>query len=115
MRTIITATLFGKKLSVPVAEITHFTSGDKYVTAHYPGGELILEETIKALAAEFDGLFMRVHRRALVAKDRIWRADIKHQWHYGDVWLIGVADPVPVSRTYVRAVTTVLNSAKQAA
>lgn len=115
MRTIITAQLFGKKLSIPVSEITHFTSGDKYVTAHYPGGELILEDTIKALAAEFDGPFLRTHRSAIVARDRIWRADIKHQWHYGDVWLIGVADPVPVSRTYVKAVIAALHASKQAA
>lgn len=115
MRTIITAPLFGKKLSVPVSEITHFTSGDKYVTAHYPGGELIIDESLTSLVDEFAEKFARCHRRAVVAKDRIWKCFIYPQGHHGHLYLIGVSEPIPLSRTYAAQIRALLDSVRRAA
>ncbi|MEM9184042.1 MAG: LytTR family DNA-binding domain-containing protein, partial [Pseudomonadota bacterium] len=39
----------------------------KYVTVIYRGGEVLIEEPLKALEDEFGDRFMRVHRNALVA------------------------------------------------
>lgn len=50
-----------------IAKITHFVSEDKYVFAHHEGGETILEQTLKALEEELEGLFIRTHRNALVS------------------------------------------------
>lgn len=50
-----------------VAMISHFVSEDKYVFAHHKDGQSILEQSLKSLEEEFEGLFLRVHRNALVS------------------------------------------------
>ncbi len=43
----------------------------KYVTVIYKGGEVLIEEPLKALEDEFGDRFMRVHRNALVALNAV--------------------------------------------
>ena len=43
----------------------------KYVTVVHAGGEVLIEEPLKSLEGEFGDRFLRVHRNALVALDRI--------------------------------------------
>lgn len=68
MRTHVCAYYRGRTVRVPIEDITHFTSGDKYVTAFHPGGSLILSEALHDLEAEFGADFIRVHRSRLVRK-----------------------------------------------
>jgi two-component system response regulator AlgR len=58
---------------MPVAEIRCFIAGQKYVTAHGPGDELLLPDTLKDLQEEFGDNFLRVHRNALVSLAHIAR------------------------------------------
>lgn len=71
MRTHITAHYRNAIVRLAVEDITHFTSGDKYVTAFHPGGSLILSEPLRDLEAEFSDDFIRVHRFHLVRKSFI--------------------------------------------
>jgi two-component system response regulator AlgR len=57
--------------TVPIEEVLYLRATQKYVSVHYPGGELLVEESLKALEDEFADRFMRVHRNTLVARDRV--------------------------------------------
>ncbi|MCC5859202.1 MAG: response regulator transcription factor [Ectothiorhodospiraceae bacterium] len=43
----------------------------KYVTVYHAGGEDLIEESLRQLEDEFPDRFLRVHRNALVARDRL--------------------------------------------
>lgn len=61
-------------------QITHFTSGDKYTTAHYgEGQELVFLTSLKVLAATFADL-IHTHRSVLVKIDLIDR--LQHEKAY---------------------------------
>lgn len=70
-RSHICARIRGSLRLVPVAEIAYFLAEDKYVVVHHDGGEVLIEESLKALEDEFRDRFVRIHRNCLVAVDRI--------------------------------------------
>lgn len=59
--------------TLPVADIRCFVAEQKYVTAHAPGRELLLPDSLKDLEQEFPQRFLRVHRNALVALEHVER------------------------------------------
>ena len=61
----------GRLQLVAVSDIRYFKAEQKYVTAVWPGGEILVDESLAALQEEFPDQFMRVHRNALVAKNHI--------------------------------------------
>lgn len=58
----------GGVLRIPVDEIYFFHAEQKYVVARHPGGEALLEESLKTLEQQIGDRFLRIHRNALVAK-----------------------------------------------
>ncbi len=66
-RTHLSALVKGRLQLVPVAEIRYLQADQKYVEAVWPGGSVLLEESLKSLESEFPERFLRVHRNALVA------------------------------------------------
>lgn len=98
MRTVITAQLFKRQLSVPLADITHFIASDKYVTAYYSGGELILSETLNALEVEFASCMIRVHRGTLVKTELMRWMEQGECSHTAYLKLEGVEQLIRVSR-----------------
>lgn len=66
-RTHLCARLRGNLTLVALDEISHFTAEDKYVIAHMPSGEILIEDALKSLEDEFAGQFLRIHRNCLVA------------------------------------------------
>jgi two-component system response regulator AlgR len=56
---------------IPVNEILYFRAEHKYVLAQYGDSEVLLEESLKSLEERFGERFMRIHRNALVAKERL--------------------------------------------
>ncbi|MGI9288190.1 MAG: LytR/AlgR family response regulator transcription factor [Pseudomonadales bacterium] len=52
---------------VPMEEIRVFLADHKYVTAYHSGGELLIDDTLKELEAEYPDKLLRIHRNALVA------------------------------------------------
>jgi two-component system, LytTR family, response regulator AlgR len=70
-RTHICARLRGNLKLVPVSDILYFLAEDKYVVVHHVGGEVLIEESLKALETEFTDRFVRIHRNCLVATERL--------------------------------------------
>lgn len=65
----------GELVLVPVAEIYCFRADQKYVTVDHSNGQILIDESLKALAEEFSDDFVRIHRSALVAVSYISRIE----------------------------------------
>ncbi|PTQ91077.1 LytR/AlgR family response regulator transcription factor [Agitococcus lubricus] len=52
---------------IPVSDIYYFLADQKYVTVRHLRGQVLVDETLKDLEAEFGDRFIRVHRNALLA------------------------------------------------
>ena len=66
-RAYLSATAHGEIQLVPVRDIRYLKAEQKYVIVAWPGGELLIDESLKSLEAEFHEAFIRIHRNALVA------------------------------------------------
>jgi two-component system response regulator AlgR len=71
LRTHLCARVRGNLVLVPIEDVIFLMAEHKYVTVAHSGGEVLIEEALKALEEEFSEHFLRIHRNALVAKDRI--------------------------------------------
>jgi len=65
----------GELKLIPVHEITSFLADQKYVSVDHDGGHDLIDDSLKSLESEFGDRFVRVHRSALVAVDRIDRIE----------------------------------------
>ncbi|MBS0591147.1 MAG: response regulator transcription factor [Proteobacteria bacterium] len=70
-RTHLCARVRGNLVMVPIADIVYLIAEDKYVRVHHARGEVLVEESLKALETEFEERFVRIHRNCLVAKQRL--------------------------------------------
>jgi two-component system response regulator AlgR len=61
----------GKIHLVAVAEILYLRAELKYVTVRTAEREFLVEESLTRLEEEFSGLFVRIHRNCLVAREAI--------------------------------------------
>jgi two-component system, LytTR family, response regulator AlgR len=52
---------------IPVEDIYYFAADQKYVTVRHRTGSDLIDESLRALAAEFAADFVRIHRNSLVA------------------------------------------------
>ena len=60
---------------IPVNEISYFVADQKYVCVHHEGGQNLIDDSLKSLEVEFAGDFVRIHRSALVAVDKVDRLE----------------------------------------
>jgi len=63
----ICARTHGELKLIPVTEIVCFRAEQKYVIVTHLNGQVLIDEALKALAEEFIGDFVRIHRSAIVA------------------------------------------------
>jgi two-component system response regulator AlgR len=56
---------------IPIAEVSYFNADQKYVCVHHANGENLIDDSLKSLEDEFAEQFVRIHRSALVAVDKI--------------------------------------------
>ena len=61
----------GELRLIPVADVDCFVADQKYVRVSHRGGEDLLDDSLKTLEEEFADRFVRIHRGALVAVDKI--------------------------------------------
>ena len=83
MRTHIGAIIQGKLQLIPVREIRYFKAEQKYVTVYWPGHEALIDDSLRVIEEEFGGLFLRVHRNALVAVAHIESLEV---WQLHSIW-----------------------------
>lgn len=82
---------------IPLEEVLFFESDQKYTTVHHPGGEHLIEESLRALEEEFGNLFVRIHRSLLVGTRHLEAIERDPDGQYL-VRLRGRAERLPVSR-----------------
>lgn len=56
---------------IPLENISYFNADQKYVCVHHVNGEDLIDDSLKSLEEEFSDRFVRIHRSALVAIDKI--------------------------------------------
>ena len=67
----ICARVRGSLVLVPIENIYFFHAEQKYVTVRHTEGEVLIEDALKGLEAEFGDRFHRIHRNALVSLSRL--------------------------------------------
>jgi two-component system response regulator AlgR len=72
----------GQLKLIPVEDVYYFQADQKYVCVHHAGGKDLIDDSLKSLEEEFGDDFVRIHRGAVVAVNKIERlakgADGKH-------------------------------------
>jgi len=92
---------------VPVPDVRCFQADSKYVTVHWPQGQVLIDEPLKSLEQEFADTFMRVHRNALVARRHIAALETDGQGGHC-LRMHGMDDCVSVSRRHLAEVRKLL-------
>jgi two-component system response regulator AlgR len=98
----ICARVRGSLVLVPIDDIYYFNADHKYVTVRYTGGEVLIEEALKALEIEFGDRFYRIHRNALISLSRVNGLKAENDGHY--VSFKGVDNTLEVSRRHLSGV-----------
>ncbi|MCI0913062.1 MULTISPECIES: LytTR family DNA-binding domain-containing protein [Pseudomonas] len=95
---------------IPLLQVIYFIADHKYVTLRHEAGEVLLDEPLKALEDEFGDRFVRIHRNALVARDRIERLQRTPLGHF-QLFLKGLnGDALTVSRRHVAGVRKMMQT-----
>jgi two-component system response regulator AlgR len=58
---------------IPLDEVNYFQADQKYVRVHHAGGHDLIDDSLKSLEREFADDFVRIHRGAVVAVNKIER------------------------------------------
>lgn len=115
----------GKKsvTEMPAANMTHFRADQKYVEAFFPGGSLLLDESLVSMESQLvEQGFVRIHRNCFVRADLIRECEIITVNQYGEptnngggwVTLEGVDEPVRASRPHAFAIRRLLKEKARA-
>ncbi len=89
---------------IPLEQVIYFIADHKYVTMRHEGGEVLLDEPLKALEDEFGDRLVRIHRNALVMRERIERLQRTSLGHF-QIHLKGLDnEALTVSRRHVAGV-----------
>jgi len=98
-REFVLATTRDGLVRIPADDIVYFLADQKYTTVYHLHGEVLIEESLKTLEADFAPWFLRIHRKALVATRYIAglereKQGEQHHW----LKLKHAQQPLPVSR-----------------
>jgi len=66
-RNYICARVRERLILIDLNNISRFHADQKYVRVHHDGGKHLIDESLKALEREFQDLFVRIHRSALIS------------------------------------------------
>ena len=94
---------------IAINSIAVLNADQKYVTAYHDQGEALIEESLKSLEDEFSNSFVRVHRNALVAINRLESLQRQDDGSY-TVCLRDCALKPQVSRRHVAALKKMMQS-----
>ena len=95
---------------IPLDQVIYFIADHKYVTLRHEGGEVLLDEPLKALEDEFGDRFVRIHRNSLVARERIERLQRTSLGHF-QLFLKGMnGEALTVSRRHVAGVRKLMQA-----
>ena len=101
----------GRTERVPLSEVVYFKAELKYVTVRTVQRSYILDGSLNELEARYGEQFLRVHRNALIARRAVRALEKHYEPEEGEGWavrLLGVEEPVAVSRRQMAAVRSLL-------
>ncbi len=96
-RSHISASIGGRLQRVPLDEVRYFQAEQKYVMVRHREGQLLIDDSLKSLQAEFGDRFLRVHRNSLVAMEHVEGLERIPGGRY-EVFFRDIDDRVEVSR-----------------
>ncbi len=99
-RSHLSTTVNGRLQIVSVEKIHYLKAEHKYVSAVWPAGELLIDDSLKSLEREFTGYFMRIHRNTLVALKYVQALD-KDADGNAIIKLHTIETPLAVSRRHL--------------
>jgi two-component system response regulator AlgR len=67
------STSHGQLKLIPLEDVYFFQADQKYVCVHHTDGQDLIDDSLKSLEEEFGDEFVRIHRGAVVAVDKIER------------------------------------------
>ena len=85
---------------IPVEDIRYFMADHKYVTLRTIDHEHLIEESLKSLEAEFNQLFTRIHRNALIADQYMIGLEKNNDGHCV-VLIQDIDDKLEISRRHL--------------
>ena len=85
---------------VPIETIRYFLADHKYVTLRTDDHECLIEESLKSLENEFNHLFTRIHRNALVA-DQFMSGLEKNSEGHCVITIEGIEERLEISRRHL--------------
>lgn len=88
---------------VPVADVRYLQADQGYVTVRHAQGELLVEDSLRALEEEFGNAFLRVHRNTLVARAHVTGLE-RDALGNSAIVLRDIEERLPVSRRLVAEV-----------
>jgi DNA-binding LytR/AlgR family response regulator len=94
--TFIEVSHLGKPVRVPIDQVSHFMSEDKYITAYTDKGELLLVTSLRKLQALYGDRVALLHRKLLVFRDRIVKVELPPH-NEGGLAVLTDGREVPVS------------------
>ena len=104
----ICARVRGSLVLVPIENIFYFHADRKYVTVRHTEGEVLIEDALKGLEAEFGDRFYRIHRNALVSLTRL--AGMRSENDGQRVSFREIEDTLEVSRRHLPGVRKIIRN-----
>ena len=104
----ICARVRGSLVLVPIDDIYYFHAEQKYVTVRHREGEVLIEDALKALEAEFGERFVRVHRNALVSLSALGGMQSDNGGHL--VTFRDIDDKLEISRRHLPGVRKIIRN-----
>lgn len=101
----------GRSERVALADVIYLKAELKYITVRTPEREFIYDGSLSDLEQKFGGLFVRVHRNALVARRCVRAVEKGHDPVEGEGWTVrldGCDERLAVSRRQLAAVREAL-------
>jgi two-component system response regulator AlgR len=93
--------------TLPLDQVVYLRADSKYVMARYDGGEILLEESLKALQERYGEWLLRIHRNALVVRRHLVGLE-KGEDGIPRVVMRGCDETLEVSRRHVPEVRRIL-------
>lgn len=95
-------------LTIPVINIRALVAEDKYTVVHFDAGEALVDESLVSLERRFAAQFIRIHRKALVAR-RYLRGLFRDEQGQERVELEGSDCRPPISRRNLAQIRQILD------
>lgn len=93
---------------ISMSDVYYFTADQKYVKVRHKGGIVLIDESLKDLEAEFEGVMFRIHRNALINLDYL---DLLESLEKGQhrVRFRGIDEMLMVSRRHLTTLKEKIN------